>query len=614
MEYRKEKVGEQFLMGNEAIGRSLLEHGAFCVASYPGTPASEILEAVIHQKEKEKRSVHTEWSINEKAAFEVAIGCSLAGRRAAVAMKQVGLNVASDPMMSSAYTGIKGGFVIISADDPGPHSSQTEQDSRAFAAFAKIPVLDPSSPAEAAEMIGEAFELSENYGLPVVVRPTTRVCHARQMVPLYSIPKLNGTGDFTKDPHRWAATPRFRYLLHQQLNQKMKDVGTANLKRIGTFVTPKRPGGFAILGSGVAYSHVHDVLSAMGLLGEIDLIKIDMPYPLDAFGLDEMLKDYSRILVFEETYPVIEGQLLDRRRVRGKRDGTVPSEGELTPDSIRDILNSVVGRRSSSVPKLKQTVEKPPRLCPGCPHRAAFYAIKKSLPKGIYPGDIGCYTLGIHMGVVDTCLCMGAGINQAAGLCHAYRGDGDRPPIVATIGDSTFLHSGITALMNSVHQGARFVLVILDNSTTAMTGGQPTLANMSGSAEEIGPAADIKQIVRSCGTRFLEEIDPYDVPAMLESLKRAEAFTRAEDGGVAVIISKRPCVLYSEKNKTPNPVKFSVHECKKCGLCTDAIDCPAIEKEGKEARIIEEACTGCGLCFHLCPTSSIRKEENSLCS
>ena len=613
MEYRKEKVGEQFLMGNEAIGRSLLEHGAFCVASYPGTPASEILEAVIHHKEKEKRRIHTEWSINEKAAFEVAIGCSLAGRRAAVAMKQVGLNVASDPLMSSAYTGIKGGFVVISADDPGPYSSQTEQDSRAFASFAKIPVFDPSSPVEAADMVGKAFQLSEDYQIPVMVRPTTRICHARQMVPLYSIPELNSNGNFTKDPNRWAATPRFRYLLHQQLNQKMRDIGAANVITIEAQLTPKGSKGFAILSSGVAFSHTYDILTAMGLIGEIDLIKIDVPYPIDALGLGKILENYSQILVFEETYPVIEGQLLDPRKVRGKRDGTVPSEGELTPDVIQDILNSLLGRKPSFTSRIRRTTEKPPRLCPGCPHRAAFYAIKKSLPKGIYPGDIGCYTLGIHMGVVDTCLCMGAGINQAAGLYHAYRSDENRPPIVATIGDSTFLHSGITALMNSVHQGARFILVLLDNSTTAMTGGQPTLAKKSGSDHGIGPEVDITQMIRSCGVRFLEEIDPYDVPAMVESLRRAEAFTRAEDGGVAVILSKRPCPLYAGKSKPLTPVKFLVRECKECGICTDVIDCPAIEKEGKKARIIEEACTGCGLCFHLCPTGSIRKEENALC-
>ena len=246
-------------------------------------------------------------------------------------MKQVGLNVASDPMMSSAYTGIKGGFVIISADDPDPTAPRRNRTAAPLPSFAKIPVFDPSSPVEAAEMVGKAFQLSEDYQIPVMVRPTTRVCHARQMVPLYSVPELNGNGNFTKDPNRWAATPRFRYLLHQQLNQKMRDIGTANVKTIEARLTPKGSKGFAVLSSGVAFSHTYDVLAAMGLLNEIDLIKIDMPYPMDAFGLEKILKSYSQMLVFEETYPVIEGQLLDQRKVRGKKGWHCSFRGRTDP-------------------------------------------------------------------------------------------------------------------------------------------------------------------------------------------------------------------------------------------------------------------------------------------
>jgi len=609
MEYRKEKVGEQFLMGNEALGRALLEFGAFCVASYPGTPASEILESVIRCKQHENLDIHTEWSVNEKAAFEVAIGCSLAGKRAAVAMKQVGLNVASDPLMSAAYTGVKGGFVVIAADDPGPFSSQTEQDSRAFSSFAKIPVFDPSSPAEAAEMIGKAFELSEKYQIPVMVRPTTRVCHARQTVPLFAIPGQDQKGDFTKDPHRWAATPRYRYTLHQQLNRKVREIGRRNIKEVEPSHSQKNPEGLAILSSGVAFSHVHDSLTAMNLSDSVDLIKIDMPYPMDAQELDKTLQRYSQVLVFEETYPVIEGQLLDRRRVKGKMDGTVPSEGELTPDDIQAILNRLLRGKPPSEVRAQRAMNKPPRLCPGCGHRAAFFAIKKAFPKGIFPGDIGCYTLGIHMGVVDTCLCMGAGINQAAGLYHAYRGDANRPPIIATIGDSTFFHSGITALMNAVHQGARFVLVILDNSVTAMTGGQPTLARRSGGDNGSGHEIDLKQVVRSCGVEWVDEVDPYQISLMVDRLRQAEAFNRAEKGGVAVLLAKRPCNLYGEKTTGPDRVKITIRECNECGYCTDHFDCPALIREGKTPRVLEDSCTGCGICLSVCPTGSIRKEE-----
>ncbi len=614
MEFRKEKIGQDFLMGNEAIGRALLEYGVFCAASYPGTPASEILEAVIKTQKTEHLNIHAEWSINEKAAFEVAVGSSLAGRRAAVAMKQVGLNVASDPMMSAAYTGIKGGFIILSADDPGPFSSQTEQDSRAFASFAKIPAFDPSSPEEAGRMIGEAFDLSEKYEIPVLVRPTTRVCHARQVVPLYAIPQQNRGADFTKDPNRWAATPRYRYLLHQKLNQKVREIGQFNLRRIEAQHTLKQSDGLAILASGVAYAYVYDALEAMGLIDRIDLIKIDIPFPIDPRGFDALLKPYEQILIFEETYPVIENQLLDRRKARGKGDGTVPSEGELTPDIIQPILDRFLRRESPARLKPQGGKESPPRLCPGCPHRAAFYAIKKALPKGIYPGDIGCYTLGIHMGVVDTCLCMGAGISQAAGLYHAYRDHENRPPIAATIGDSTFFHSGITGLMNAVYQGARFVLVILDNSITAMTGGQPTLSKAADTDRGGGMEIDLREVISSCGVRFLEEVDPYDVPTMIDCLKRADAFTREETGGVAVVISKRPCLLYGEKTKRQDRAKILIQDCKECRICMDQFDCPAIAKEERQPKIVEAYCTGCGTCLHVCPTGSIRKEEGRSCS
>ena len=587
MEYRKEKVGEHFLMGNEAIGRSLLEHGAFCVASYPGTPASEILEAVIHHKEKENRSVHTEWSINEKAAFEVAIGCSLAGKRAAVAMKQVGLNVASDPLMSSAYTGIKGGFVIISADDPGPYSSQTEQDSRAFASFAKIPVFDPSSPVEAAEMVGRAFQLSEDYQIPVMVRPTTRVCHARQMAPLYSDPRIETKGKFHKRSPSLGSHTTVSISLTSTTEPENEGHRDGECEEDRSPTLPRR--GRKDLPFSVPASPFPMFMMSWRQWGSwMKSISSKWICPTRSIPLvfEKILKVYSQLLVFEETYPVIEGQLLDQRKVRGKRDGTVPSEGELTPDEIHAILDSFLGRKPSSETKTRRTSEKPPRLCPGCPHRAAFYAIKKSFPKGIYPGDIGCYTLGINMGVVDTCLCMGAGINQAAGLYHAYRDDEIRPPIVATIGDSTFLHSGITALMNAVHQGARFILVILDNATTAMTGGQPTLAQNSGANHGMKPHIDLRQIVQSCGVQFVEEIDPYDVPSMVKGLKQAEAYTQMERGGVAVIISKRSCLLYGEKTKSLNQRKISVliEECKEMRRLHRPVRLPCHSKGGYGAK------------------------------
>ncbi len=405
---KKKKIGQVIMMGNEAMARGLLEAGVQCATSYPGTPASEILEAVLRFKKQEHLSVFAEWAINEKIAFETALAQSYLGRRAAVSMKQVGLNVAADPLMSAAYIGVKGGFVIIAADDPGPKSSQTEQDSRFQAFFAKIPVFDPSSPLEAKEMVSQAFELSEKYALPVLLRPTTRVCHARQPVPLYPLPETDKKAFFERNPGRWAATPNFRYLLHRELNQKLQAIAKEN-PAPKNWVKKGGPSPLAIVASGVPYALAHDILLDAKMSGQVPLFKVDQPYPLPVEELKKFLKEYKTVLVLEETYPLIEMQLADGLKLLGRRDGSVPAEGELTPDHIHHLLARLLKWKIQGEP-VSEPKGRRPSLCPGCPHRSAFWAIKKTFPKGIFPGDIGCYTLGMNMGVVDTCLCMGASI------------------------------------------------------------------------------------------------------------------------------------------------------------------------------------------------------------
>ncbi len=324
-------------MGNEAIGRGIVECGCSVAASYPGTPASEILESVVAFCREMGSRMHIEWSVNEKVAYEVALAASYTGKRAAVAMKQVGLNVASDPFMRSAYLGVKGGFLLVSADDPGPHSSQTEQDSRFFAMFAKIPVLDPSSPREAKEMVRLAFELSEEYEIPVMLRPTTRVCHARQAVPLLDPERIARTARFEKDPKRWGATPRFVTDLHRGLTEKLVRI-SADPRLVPAFF----PGDdtiarTAIVGSGVAFAHTLDVLDEMELSGKVDCYQVKAPYPLPTEFVERINSGYDRIVVIEETYPVIEMQLANRRIV-GRGSKLVPNEGELTPEVIRGVL------------------------------------------------------------------------------------------------------------------------------------------------------------------------------------------------------------------------------------------------------------------------------------
>jgi indolepyruvate ferredoxin oxidoreductase alpha subunit len=598
-EMKAMRSGATVLMGNEAMAWGVIEGGATMATSYPGTPASEILETVIRIKDEYQLDIHTEWSVNEKVAFETALTNSYLGRRSAVMMKQMGLNVALDPLMSAAYTGVRGGFVLIAADDPGPYSSQTEQDSRYLATFAKIPVFDPSSPQEAKEMVKRAFELSEEYEMPVMVRPTSWVCHARQGVMINEDVTRNETPSFHKDPQRWAATPRFRYLLHKELNQKIKEIASRNHP-----TPPASPQGaeLAVIASGVPFAYAADVIKAMGLEERVALYKIDLPYPLGG-EIDELVRTHAQTVILEEPSPVIELQLACREKARGRMDHTIPSEGEMTPDILAQLFATLLGEKGA-VAQVPPEAGRRPSLCPGCPHRAAFWALKKALPQGIYPGDIGCYTLGLNLKAVDTCLCMGASISQAAGMYHSFKqGGSDIPPIVATIGDSTFYHAGVTALINAVHQGACFGLLILDNGTVAMTGGQPTPAGKGP-----GRGISIEELVKGCGVDFMRIVDPYDVPLLIQLLQEADHYAREEEQGVAVIIARHPCLIYDKEGERIEGEIMIGEECDLCNVCTERFECPALQK-GPDGRplIVQNLCTNCGVCLHVCPHGAIKR-------
>ena len=603
---------QKILMGNEAIGRGLVESGCSLVSSYPGTPASEILESVVTFAGETETPMHIEWSVNEKVAYEVALGHSYTGKRSAVAMKQVGLNVAADPFMRSAYLGVIGGLVVVVADDPGPHSSQTEQDSRFFAQFARVPVFDPSNPAEAKDMVGRAFELSEKYEIPVMLRPTTRVCHARQNVSCLPPEVLSRKAHFEKNPGRWVATPKFLTDLHRQLNDKIDEIAGLEelypscVKGDGSMDT------YCIVSSGVAYANTCELLEDLGFLGKVDLFKVDVPYPLNRDFTKKVNADYKKILVMEETYPTIEMQLTNPA-IAGRITKDVPDYGELTPEVIEKVLKAFLNISVEVEDDLKEAPGTRPTLCPGCPHRAAFYAIRKTFPKGIFPSDIGCYTLGMNLGAVDTCHCMGAGISQGAGLYHAYAADSSEyPTIVATIGDSTFFHSGVPGLINAVFTGARFILVILDNSTTAMTGNQPT--------PQVGVLADgspgntvyIPDLVKASGVRFLRECDPYDLETFISYLTEADRFCRGDEGGVAVIISKHPCVMDREALKKQTKYRVTVtEECTGCKVCIKQFECPSLifDEESEKVFVDQNSCIGCGVCDVVCPVGAIVVEE-----
>jgi indolepyruvate ferredoxin oxidoreductase alpha subunit len=611
-------MSTELLLGNDAIALGLAQNGCQVVTAYPGTPSSEILAGVVKFKAKLGLDLYTEWSASEKVAFEVALAASLSGLRAATAMKQVGLNVAADPMFSAAYMGVVGGFVIIPCDDPGPMSSQTEQDSRLLALTAKVPVFDPATPAEALAMAGAALDLSERYRMPVMLRPTTRVCHAVQTVEVTGrLPSAPAGAGFKKDPQRWAATPVFRLKLHHELNAKLAAIETewnASALNFTQNFDPGRRYPLGIIASGVAYQTTQQALTDLGAIAPV--LKIGTPFPLPRQRVMDFVACCDRVLVIEEPDACIELQIPDRTHVSGRLDGTVPNAGELSPEVIMAFLAEsleALGVRVLPPPDdeqlnaLIQTLKvapRRPRLCPGCSHRSAMFTMKHLFgPNAIYPGDIGCYSLGTNLRAIDTFVDMGAAITMATGFYQAAKFTNDKRPIVAMIGDSTFLHSGITPLVNAVHTDARFVLLILDNHTTAMTGAQPTPANDYTADGGIAAKIPIADIVRACGVKFIRLADPYEHGSFEALLKEAHAFSQAPAGGLAVIIADRPCVLYDRTPVNENPVPVVItDECDGCRYCVEAFECPALVLRADKSRVDVDyrICIDCGQCIDAC--------------
>jgi indolepyruvate ferredoxin oxidoreductase alpha subunit len=625
----------EVLLGNGAIARGIVESGCRLFSAYPGTPSSEILSEVARFKATEGADLWVEWATNEKVALEMALAASYAGMRAATAMKQVGLNVASDPLISAAYTGVVGGLVVVVADDPGPHSSQTEQDTRLFALMAKLPVLDPSTPREAKEMAEEAFRLSEAHRLPVIVRLTTRICHAGQSIPLGQIPAFDGQARFQKDPQRWAATPRFRYILHQELNEKLTAVresferspfnhssggegnGSAEVLTRTEGSSHRgcvQTGQLGIIAGGVSHSIVRELLAETDLDDWCGLLKIGTPHPLPLRLVGGFVSRHEWTLVLEEPDAAIELQLPNRSRVMGRLDGTVPSAGELTPEVVYQVLGNVLARleigelpplADPRLDELESGLDLPirkPRLCPGCPHRSSFFALRQVFgPRAIYPSDIGCYTLGLNQRAVDTVLDMGAAINMASGFYHALKQTDKPPAIAATIGDSTFIHAGLPALVNAVYTQARFVLLILDNETTAMTGFQPTAATGLLSDGRQGKRVPLPELVRGCGVDFVRIVDPYDLEATQAALEAAQGFAAAEEGGVAVVIAQHACVL-QDRERLRVGLPTVADECDGCRRCLTSFECPAMLYDPANERVFvdQQICIECGQCVFAC--------------
>ena len=607
------------LLGNEAIARGALEAGVCFATAYPGTPSTEIVE-VLSEVAKEC-GIYVEWSVNEKVAFEAAYGASIAGVRSLTAMKHVGLNVASDILMSSAYAGVEEGFVVVTADDPSAHSSQNEQDNRWYGLLAHLPVLEPSSAREAYKLVKEAFTLSAKYKIPVIFRSTTRISHTRMPIELESdIPlEKKCRGKFTADYERWVLVPAHTRKRKLELLKTWE-----SLRGEDKYVTIYNPGREkAIVASGLAYSYVLEILEILGLHDKVTVVKVNMPVPLPRKPLLEVLEKSREILVVEELDPVVELQLKDLAvtnnilvTVKGKE--LVPGNYELTPEVVYSAIARFMGLSEKlpweGVKYIKTEPPIPPRppvLCAGCPHRSTYYALRVAANKTglrdiIYTGDIGCYTLG-YMKPFETqmtCFEMGGSIGVAHGLAKVTEN-----PLIAIIGDSTFYHAGIPPALNVVYNKSNVLVLVLDNMTTAMTGHQPHpgtgITAMSEPTTRITP----ESVLSAIGFKVYV-ISPLNVKKAIEDFVKAlEEFKRGEK---IAIVSRMKCALNvlreARRQGIILPVYAIVEEkCTGCMACVKLTACPAIivEPGSKKPRIEKPLCAGCSLCAAICPYNAI---------
>ncbi|TJX13812.1 indolepyruvate ferredoxin oxidoreductase subunit alpha [Tissierella creatinini] len=597
-------MSTELLMGNQAMAMGAIHAGVQVVTGYPGTPSTEVLETIASRKVE---GVYVEWSVNEKVALEVAAGASMAGKKTLVTMKQVGLNVASDPLMCLSYIGVKGGMVVLVADDPGPISSQTEQDTRQFGIYSKLPVFDPSSVEEAYEMMKDAYEYSEKYETPVILRPTTRICHGYASMEIKDdIIKHEGDG-FKKDS-RWVIFPKLSYEAHLKIESRNPII--ANDFSNYRFNTIEGKGRLGIVSSGVSYAYTKEALSQLDV--EYKMLKIATPHPFPEKLTLEFLKSVDQVLVLEELDPFIEKELtyisgkyklnID---VRGKLSGDVKRAGENSCESNKEVLSKYF-----NLDYIKPIVHmdmpdlptRPPVLCAGCPHRASFYAVKQAMKgkKAVFSGDIGCYTLGnaMPLDMVDTCLCMGAGITNSQGIHRA------QPDTInfAFIGDSTFFHSGITGVINSVYNDTKMVLIVLDNSTTAMTGHQPHPGTGKTMMGNIADKISISAILKAIGVKDIQEINPLN----LDEAKKAVTHAASVDG-VSAIIYKSPCIYVTKSG----PIQVvNSEKCTGCYKCIREIGCPALIKSNGKVKIDSALCFGCELCTKICPFHAIGGIKN----
>jgi len=620
------KAGRKVLMmGNEAIARGAIEAGVKVATAYPGTPSTEIIETLA--KVAKNLDMHVEWAVNEKVALEIALGAAFSGVRALVAMKAPGLNVAMDTLMSAAYSGVNGGLVIVVADDPGPHTTQTEQDNRFISKITLLPMLEPSDPQEAKDIVKEAFKISEKLQLPVIVRTTTRVNHTSADVILGEIEVVKREPWFSKEPMRYIrASMAWNLARHKWLNQQMEKAKEIMENLPFNKLEMKGDEKVGVIVSGVSYNYLKEVIKKY-CVENVAVLKISAINPLPEKLIKKLLSKVDKVLVLEELEPYLEFHIkslipeIGRNiEVLGKFNGITPREGEFSPEIVRSALEKLLNIKlgnplGDSKEKVLEEIKsilprRAPPMCPGCPHRATYLALKKAIKRlglkleevSVF-GDIGCYALSLQppLEAIWTEHCMGASIGMAAGLYFA----GSRQKAVATIGDSTFFHMGIQPLIDAVQHNANITVIVLDNGTIAMTGHQPHPGSgETATGEKVKPIL-IEDIAKAVGVKFVKVVDPYDLKETTDVLVEALKFE-----GVSVVVARRLCAILAARRKlTGPPCYVDPDTCTGCRTCILQLGCPSLVWEGEKTVIDADTCTGCGVCIQVCPYNAIKMEK-----
>ncbi len=608
---------KQFLLGNEAAVRGLVEAGVSIAATYPGTPSSEIGN-VLSVLAKDA-NIYFEFSTNEKVAMEVAATAAASGLRSFTFMKHVGMNVAADSFMTTAYSGVTGGMVILSADDPSLFSSQNEQDTRNYARIANVPILEPSNCQEVKDMVKYAFDLSEEFGLPVIVRTTTRVSHMRGVVEFGDVKDNSSKGDdhwkrghFNKDPSKYVPVPAFAGDMHIRLWDKIHKIeDIANKSEFNSEIKFTDDKAYGLIASSSAYNYAHDIVKFNNL--DVNILKLGFSYPFPKDRVVEFLEDLDEVFIVEEVDPIIERDVFAAIGatnldviVHGKLDGTFPLYHEFNSDIVGEGMDKVLNfyeggdvSYSSGLEKLQEDIpSRAPVLCAGCPHRAMYYGINLAIEElgltpddVIFASDIGCYTLGINppYNAADYLLSMGSSVGDGCGFSVSTD-----QKVASFIGDSTFFHSGVSPLINAVHNKHNFVLTVLDNRITAMTGGQPNPGIPIDGMGDEAPEVSIRKLALACGCDYVRVINPFNLDQVVKTY--VEAFKRDD---TAVIISKAPCTLIKGLAKKP-PVNFVEGNCNGCDKCVKELACPAISKVDGKITIDKAQCDGCNVCIQVC--------------